>query len=119
LLRTLSEGKYEVDFCGNGTFLGHEITDNGTYEVGNLDSGAVRLEGHVILNINDGSGLAAFKAFGLGKHVGPFPASNYGVMGEFPKANGPFQRLKNAACVVEYKVDADESYRWDAYEWTA
>jgi hypothetical protein len=28
-------------------------------------------------------------------------------------------RLTNAACVVEYKVDVDENYRWDAFEWTA
>jgi hypothetical protein len=73
MLRMLPDGKYEGAFRGNGTFLDQEITDNGTYEVGNLDSGAARVEGQVVLNINDGSGSAAFKGFGLGKHVGRSP----------------------------------------------
>jgi hypothetical protein len=103
MLRMLPDGMYEGAFRGNDTFLDREITDNGTYVAGNLDSGAVCLEGHVMLNNNDDSGLTVFKGFGLGNHIGRFPDSNHAVMGEFLEANGTFQRLANVACVMNTK----------------
>ena len=119
-IRTLPEGKLEMTFRGSGDFLGKPITDNGTHDVKFLEGNSgTRLKGDVILVCDDGSGMAVWNGIGLGKMTGPFPDSSYAVMGEFPQANGHLQRLTTVACIVEYKVNADHTYHWDAYEWKA
>jgi hypothetical protein len=107
----------EVSFQGQGTLLGQPITDFGTYVQTVRAGGVLHGEGHVLM-MTPGGEIADWVGGGVGRPIGAGFKATFGVYGAFPSAQGALARLVAAATAIEYEVEEDGSYRWQAWEWT-
>jgi hypothetical protein len=107
----------EVSFQGRGTLLGQDFTDVGTYQQTVRPGGVLYGEGHVLMMTATGD-VADWIGGGVGKQLGAGFKASYGVYGAFQSASGKLEQLTTAATAIEYEIDEDGSYRWQAWEWT-
>ena len=112
----LEPGKFETNWRGSGTFLGHEIKDCGKVSAETLENGSMKITGFT--NITTDGGSATLKGFAIAKKEGlAFPAGNFAGCGEFLKATGVLKSLADKVFLAYFDVDADENYHYKVMEW--
>ena len=107
----------EVSFQGQGTLLGQEISDTGTYRQTIRPGGVLYGEGHVLMMSPTGD-VADWLGGGVGRLTGPGHQASYGVTGSFHAATGALAAVTEVADVIEYEVEEDGSYHWTMWAWT-
>lgn len=106
----------EVSFQGNGTMLGEEISEVGTYWQSARAGGVLYGEGDVLWITNEGESVY-WRGFGVGRPTGSFPAGHFAVSGSAQSDSEKLGHLNSVATVGEYDVDQDGNYRWTVWEW--
>jgi hypothetical protein len=115
-----SEGQQvwlEVSFQGQGTVLGQQITDTGTYRQTIRPEGVLYGEGHVLM-MSPAGDVADWVGVGVGRPTGPGYQASYGVTGSFHSATGALAAVTEVADVIEYEVEEDGSYHWTMWAWS-
>jgi hypothetical protein len=115
-LGTQQEARIEVSFQGNGTLLGQDITNIGTYVQTLRPGGTLYGEGDVLYITGDGQS-AHWRGFGVGRPTGAFPAGHFAVCGSVETESQTLGRLNEIATVIEYDVDQEGNYRYTTWEW--
>ena len=107
----------EVSFQGQGTLLGQQITDTGTYRQTIRPGGVLYGEGHVLMMSPTGD-VADWVGGGIGRPTGPGYQASFGVSGSFHSATGALAAATEVTDVIEYEVDEGGNYHWTMWAWT-
>src|SRR5215204_1328277 len=110
------EVQREVSYQGNGTILGEEISEGGTYWQTARAGGVLYGEGDILWMSNEGESVY-WRGFGAGRPTGSFPAGHFAVSGSAQTDSEKLSHLNSVATVGEYDVDQDGNYRWTVWEW--
>jgi hypothetical protein len=106
----------ELSFQGEGTLLGQQTTEVGTYVQSLRPGGVLYGEGGSLFLTADGES-GQFTGFGVGRSTGALPAGHFAVCGTIQSESQVFSRLNEMANVADFDVDEEGNYRWTAWEW--
>jgi hypothetical protein len=107
--------KMETSMQGNGTLLGVNVKETGTYVTVARPDGTQYGEGRGVM-ITAAGEIATWTGHGVGKANKDGTASYRGSL-IFQTMPAQLSRLNNIAVVFEYTVDADGNTHSDYWEW--
>jgi hypothetical protein len=100
---------------GNGTLLGVEYQERGTYESELRPDGTIFGNGQGIY-MGSGGEMATWRGQGVGTFTKNGGVSFRGAIYVY-STSAKWQRLNSVAGVFEYEVDATDAYKATLYEW--
>jgi hypothetical protein len=108
--------KMETTFQMQGSLLGVEIMDTGTYWTMLRADGTLYGEGSGIVMTAEGP--ATWKGAGVGHPTGEGMGATFRGAIYFETSSASLDRLNHCAAVYEFAVDADGKCRSDVWEWS-
>ncbi len=108
--------KVEASFQGQGTILGKEMTEIGTYIQVSRPGGVAFAEGKNLIQTTEGE-IAPWEGFSVARLTGEGFGENSAVAGAFHGASTGLDRLNRAAYVTEFESDAEGNYHYRTWEW--
>ena len=107
--------KIETSFQANGSLLGTNITETGTYWSFARPGGTLHGEGHGIVMAKDGK-IATWIGQGVGTMKKDGTATYRGAI-YFQTMPPKWSRLNKVAVLFEYAIDAEGNTHSDYWEW--
>ena len=107
--------KMETSFQANGSILGTDVKETGTYWTIVRPDGTLYSEGQGVMILKDGK-MATWTGHGVGTMKKDGTASYRGAV-YYQTAPPRWARLNKVAVVFEYAVDAEGNTRSEFWEW--
>ena len=108
--------KLETTFQAQGTVLGVQGTDTGTYWSVLRADGTLYGEGNGVLMTAEG--VATWKGAGVGHPSGEGMGASFRGAVYFETSSATLDRLNHCAAVYEFAIDADGKCHNEVWEWT-
>ena len=107
--------KMETSFQANGSLLGTEVRETGTYTAAIRPNGTIFGEGQGVIISKDGE-MATWQGQGVGT-IKPGGTVSYRGAVFYQSSSSKFSRLNSIACVFEYEADPEGNTRSQLWEW--
>jgi hypothetical protein len=107
--------KMEASFQANGSFVGTNAKDTGTYWTLARPDGTLYGQGHGVMMSEDGE-MATWIGHGVGRMNKDGTASYRGAI-YYQTMPARWSRLNNVAVLFEYEVDAEGNTHSEYWEW--
>ena len=108
--------RVEVSFQQNGTLLGVQVSDNGTYVSVARPDGTLFGDGQGITQTEDGE-LATWRGQGIGRFTGHGMAVSYRGAIYYQTMSERLARLNGMAVLFEYETDESGKTTARLFEW--
>jgi hypothetical protein len=107
--------KMETSFCADGSLLGANVKETGTYSTVVRPDGTLYGEGQGVMILKDGK-MATWTGHGVGVTNKDGTASYRGAI-YFQTMPPRWSRLNKIGVLFEYEVDAEGNTRSEYWEW--